>query len=65
MSMASLMGCVNAWAAHAYAQFGDIRYPAGFTHFHYVNPTAPKRGEISLVAPLIAKGIDVERLRVE
>lgn len=46
----SLVG-VNAWAAHAYAQFGDIRYPAGFSHFSYVNPHAPKGGEIVLVPP--------------
>ncbi|MBC7444712.1 MAG: ABC transporter substrate-binding protein, partial [Polaromonas sp.] len=38
-------------AAHAYAQFGDIKYPAGFTHFDYVNPTAPKGGEIRMVPP--------------
>lgn len=47
-----------AWAAHAYAQFGDIKYPPGFTHFDYVNPDAPKRGQISLVAPLIANNFD-------
>jgi microcin C transport system substrate-binding protein len=41
----------HAWAAHAYAQFGDIRYPAGFAHFAYVNPVAPKGGEIVLVPP--------------
>ena len=23
----------HALAAHAYAQFGDIKYPAGFEHF--------------------------------
>lgn len=46
----SLVG-MNAWAAHAYAQFGDIRYPAGFSHFSYVNPHAPKGGEIVLVPP--------------
>ena len=40
-----------AWAAHAYAQFGDIQYPAGFTHFAYVNPNAPKGGEIRMVPP--------------
>ena len=40
----------SAWAAHAYAQFGDIRYPAGFTHFSYVNPAAPKGGETELSA---------------
>ncbi|MDB5778411.1 MAG: extracellular solute-binding protein family 5, partial [Polaromonas sp.] len=38
-------------AAHAYAQFGDIKYPAGFTHFDYVNPSAPKGGEIRMVPP--------------
>jgi microcin C transport system substrate-binding protein len=48
--------CVAAFApqsraAHAYAQFGDIKYPAGFTHFDYVNPTAPKGGEIRMVPP--------------
>jgi microcin C transport system substrate-binding protein len=41
----------SSWAAHAYAQFGDIRYPAGFTHFSYVNPAAPKGGEIRMVPP--------------
>ena len=40
-----------SWAAHAYAQFGDIKYPAGFTHFSYVNPAAPKGGEIRMVPP--------------
>ena len=41
----------TSWAAHAYAQFGDIKYPAGFTHFGYVNPAAPKGGEIRMVPP--------------
>lgn len=40
-----------SWAAHAYAQFGDIKYSPGFTHFDYVNPNAPKGGEIRLVPP--------------
>ncbi len=40
-----------AWAAHAYGQFGDIKYPAGFAHFDYVNPAAPKGGEIRMVPP--------------
>lgn len=42
---------LQALAAHAYAQFGDIKYPAGFSHFDWVNPAAPKGGEIRLVAP--------------
>jgi microcin C transport system substrate-binding protein len=40
-----------AWGAHAYAQFGDIKYPPNFTHFDYVNPAAPKGGEIRMVPP--------------
>jgi microcin C transport system substrate-binding protein len=50
---ALLLACTNsqAHAAHAYAQFGDIKYPAGFAHFEWVNAHAAKRGEISLVAP--------------
>ena len=48
----------NAWAVHAYAQFGDIRYPAGFTHFSYVNPAAPKGGEIVLVPPTRQSNFD-------
>jgi microcin C transport system substrate-binding protein len=39
-------------AAHAYAQFGDIKYPAGFDHFQWVNADAPKGGELTLVPPL-------------
>ncbi|MEY2810342.1 MAG: Dipeptide-binding protein DppE precursor, partial [Pseudomonadota bacterium] len=43
---------------HAYGQFGDIKYPAGFSHFDYVNPQAPKGGEIALVAPTRATSFD-------
>jgi len=47
-----------ALAAHAYSQFGDIRYPAGFPHFEWVNPNAPKGGDIDLVAPLRITNFD-------
>jgi len=40
-----------SWAAHAYAQFGDIKYGPDFTHFSYVDPQAPKGGEIRMVPP--------------
>ncbi|HUD32353.1 MAG TPA: ABC transporter substrate-binding protein, partial [Variovorax sp.] len=40
-----------SWAAHAYAQFGDVRHPPGFTHFDEADPAAPKGGEIRLVPP--------------
>ncbi len=48
----------NAWAMHAYAQFGDIRYPAGFDHFSYVNPNAPKGGSVVLVPPTRQSNFD-------
>ena len=38
-------------SAHAYAQFGDIKYGPDFRHFSYVNPSAPKGGEIRMVPP--------------
>jgi len=47
-----------ASAAHAYAQFGDIKYPAGFAHFDWVNPSAPKGGELELVPPLRITNFD-------
>lgn len=37
--------------SHGYSYFGDLTYPADYTHFDYVNPDAPKGGEISLFAP--------------
>lgn len=48
----------NAWSAHAYAQFGDIKYPAGFSHFQWVNPNATKGGDIDLVPPLRITNFD-------
>jgi len=31
---------------HGLSAFGDLKYPADFTHFDYVNPDAPKGGTI-------------------
>jgi len=39
-----------AWSAYGYALWGDLKYPAGFSQFDYVNPLAPKRGELRLVS---------------
>jgi len=33
--------------AHGISTFGELKYPAGFEHLDYVNPDAPKGGEIS------------------
>ncbi len=33
--------------SHGYSNFDELMYPADFPHFNYVNPDAPKGGEIS------------------
>jgi microcin C transport system substrate-binding protein len=38
------------WAAHGYALWDDLKYPATFTAFDYVNPAAPRGGELRLVS---------------
>ncbi len=64
MSRFGVLGvCVLAWGlaaapalaqssgaapAHGIAMHGDLKYPAGFSHFDYVNPNAPKGGTIRL-----------------
>jgi len=35
---------------HGLSLFGDLKYPAGFRHFDYVNPQAPKGGVVRLMA---------------
>lgn len=34
--------------SHGISTFGDLKYPADFPHLDYVNPEAPKGGEISI-----------------
>jgi len=51
LALALALAAPPSWGAHAYAQFGDVKYPPGFTHFDYVNPQAPKGGEIRMVPP--------------
>ena len=50
---------------HALSLLGEPRYKPGFTHFSYVNPDAPKGGEVTLAAigsfdsfnPFIVRGV--------
>jgi microcin C transport system substrate-binding protein len=37
--------------SHAYASFGEPKYPLGFAHFDYANPDAPKGGALHLRNP--------------
>jgi len=65
---AALLMPIAAHAAepvHGIAIYGEPKYQAGFTHFDYVNPDAPKGGTIRLSAigtfdslnPFIVKGV--------
>lgn len=38
-------------AAHAFSLYDTPKYPEGFTHFDYVNPDAPRGGELYLANP--------------
>ncbi|MEO1207508.1 MAG: extracellular solute-binding protein [Pseudomonadota bacterium] len=37
--------------SHGLSAFGELKYPADFKHFDYVNPDAPKGGRISMIGP--------------
>ncbi|MBU6506654.1 MAG: extracellular solute-binding protein, partial [Alphaproteobacteria bacterium] len=53
---------------HGLSLFGDLKYPAGFKHFDYVNPDAPKGGSVKYAAigtfdsfnPFILKGVPAD-----
>ncbi len=36
---------------HGLSAFGDLKYPAGFDHFAYVDPNAPKGGAMNFAPP--------------
>ena len=54
-----------AAVSHGLSMYGDLKYGPGFRHFEYVNPKAPKGGDVRLAAvgtfdslnPFILKGV--------
>ena len=58
LALAVLTGNGPAWAAHGYALWGDLKYPSDFSNFDYVNPAAPKGGELRLVSNLRSSTFD-------
>ncbi len=62
--MAGLTRAQDTTISHGISQFGELKYPADFPYFDYVNPGAPKGGEYSTWAfgtfdsmnPYITKG---------
>ncbi len=65
-AIAALATAAAAEPRHGISTFGDLKYPADFAHFDYVNPDAPKGGVVRLagsegtfdtVNPFTLKGI--------
>ncbi|MBI6630334.1 extracellular solute-binding protein [Pontibaca salina] len=56
LAMLTVLGASAAFAqeevikSHGFSEFGNLKYPEGFAHFDYVNPQAPKGGELSYAA---------------
>ncbi len=50
-AMVWLFAASQAWAVpqHGLSAFGELKYPADFTNFDYVNPDAPKGGMLSMI----------------
>jgi len=49
LGRAKAQGAAPVWR-HGVTKFGALKYPAGFSHFDYVNAKAPKGGAASQVA---------------
>ncbi|HEV2160868.1 MAG TPA: extracellular solute-binding protein [Stellaceae bacterium] len=50
VALAGASTSAYAQAQHGLSLFGDLKYPAGFKHFDYVNPDAPKGGSVKYAA---------------
>ncbi|WP_415401484.1 extracellular solute-binding protein [Tateyamaria sp. SN3-11] len=47
-SLARADGHEKIISSHGYNFYGQLSYPEDFNHFNYINPNAPKGGEISI-----------------
>jgi microcin C transport system substrate-binding protein len=47
ISLGAMHSQAHAEPRHGLSIFGDLKYPAGFKHYEYVNPDAPKGGKIA------------------
>ncbi|MEO1292243.1 MAG: extracellular solute-binding protein [Pseudomonadota bacterium] len=48
----------EATVSHGISAFGELKYGPDFAHFDYVNPDAPKGGEISLMPAIATNTFD-------
>ncbi len=47
--VSSTLAASSASPSHGLSAFGELKYPADFKHFDYVNPDAPKGGRIATI----------------
>jgi microcin C transport system substrate-binding protein len=70
--LAGPAGAAETVTSHGLSAFGDLKYPADFTNFEYVNPEAPKGGELRFrwiqsydnLNPYILKGTSAVLLEI-
>jgi len=63
--VAAASGAAQAVVSYGMSLYGDLKYPAGFSHFDYADPDAPKGGTMRLQSigtfdtlnPFIIKGV--------
>ncbi len=63
MGLLGLLGLASPQAAadgpkHGLSAFGDLKLPADFKHFDWVNPDAPKGGRLAFIGPLARDTFD-------
>jgi microcin C transport system substrate-binding protein len=60
--LAAVLGLVPPATAaegrHGLSAFGDLKYPADFTHFDWVNPSAPKGGRLATIGTAARTSFD-------
>jgi microcin C transport system substrate-binding protein len=62
---AAQTGAPKVTVGHGHSMYGDLKYGSEFRHFQYVNPEAPKGGDVKLAAigtfdtlnPFVLKGV--------
>ena len=62
---AAQTGAPKVTVGHGHSMYGDLKYGPEFRHFQYVNPEAPKGGDVKLAAigtfdtlnPFVLKGV--------
>ena len=48
LALGSLANAEETLKTHGISAYGDLKYPANYKHFEYVNPNAPQGGTLRL-----------------